>query len=206
MAYVKLTTALRTHIESQASYLFNNRLEQNQKEIAHAFDAQQLLDAFISSDVKHRLSQVPKEYLMWQESFTVNLFGFKHTAHFTKQPIPLTWTSMGWTRHREWEERLDIPCIATLKTLADKEQVITQEKNALQYKVKKLLEAATSLQQVHEHWPTVLDLVPDEIRERFNAVYSRREATQAVKKDLSELFSNEMKTSLIKATMLKDAT
>jgi hypothetical protein len=203
MAYVKLTGALRQHIKSKAYELFTLRIDQNEKAATAAFDGQQIVDALVSSATKQILNQVPPGFLNRRNELNINLFGFYSTIKFHRQAVPLDWLSHG--RWSDLEKRTDIPCVAALKEFGLKRDALFSERDELQRKVQKLLEAATSLQQVHELWPTVLDLVPDDIRERFHKVYSRREATQTVKQDLSEIFNSEMKTSLIKATMLKDA-
>lgn len=89
-----------------------------------------------------------------------------------------------------------MPSYEKVATIARNIYQIKEDCNELQAAVSKILRQCTTLRQVLEVWPSALDYMPDEVKERHAAKTQKREAAQ-----IDEV-ENSTKTLLMKARLL----
>lgn len=89
-----------------------------------------------------------------------------------------------------------MPSYEKVATIARNIYQIREDRNELQAAVSKILRQCTTLRQVLEIWPSALDYMPDEVKERHATKTQKREAAQIDNVD------NDTKTLLMKARLL----
>jgi hypothetical protein len=199
MAVVRFSEELKDAIKTNATALFNKRLEALQGNPPAVGD--EIIDKMFAPYMD-AISRVPSEFLQWADSFTLDRIGntsyvkaYTYKKRFPK-PIDNIKTSLGRiaSNYSASISLADVPEWEGIKAQLDEWKAsikaVEQQRDEFVSGVKAVINAHATLAPALKAWPPLWDLVPEEYKERHRKVVERSKPESAeIGVDLTKLTS-----------------
>lgn len=208
MAVVRITPQIRQHVINKINELFAKRIKAEHDKLQHLDVGMQVFMSRIDKeafDLAVKLNALNIKWVPEISSITVTIAytdtnGLQKAYTFTvpfKPPIPAPSFMQGYQIEIAKNKVLPsmacyAPCVEALKA-AD---AVVAERDTLINTISKLLQQCSTLRQVLDAWPTAMDYMPDEVRQRHAAKSAEKRKTE-----IDEV-SEEAKILLMKARMI----
>ena len=210
MATVRITHDIRCHVKHKFEDLYRERINRKQKELQHLDignvcymhyvpakyrELAQQLNADPDGlwvDTVHNIA-VKMTYIKDDEARTATTVGFTVPLD---PPMPLPLRMHGYGTRFELLESM-APYEHVKKICLDIDTMNKERDKLIEQIVDGVLSKCSTLRQVLELWPTAMDFMPDEVKQKHAAKTEKR---QSVVEELS--IDNDVKVSLMKARML----
>lgn len=210
MATVRITNDIRYYVKNRFEALYRDRIERKFKELHNLDIGNVCYQHYIPAKYRELAQQLNADsdgpWLDLAHNVTIEMTYRKNNADQTETTVlfaaPLEPPAPLPHRLRNYYTKLKL-----LESMAPYEHAkkIYLELDAMHEERNKLIEQivngvlveCSTLRQVLELWPTALDFMPDEVKQRHAAKPEKR---RSVVKELS--IDNDVKVSLMKARML----
>lgn len=210
MATVHITNNIRSHVKNKLETLYRERIERKNEELQNLNIANVCCLHYIPAKYRELAQQLnDDEHGLWLENVsyvTIEMSYLKDDANRTKttvrflaplnppMPLPLRMHDYG-AKFKLLESMA--PYEHAKKIYLDLDAMNEERDKLIGQIVDGVLTKCSTLRQVLEVWPTAMDFMPDEIKQRHAAKTEKR---QSIVEELS--IDNDVKVSLMKARML----
>lgn len=210
MATVRITNDIRYHVRNKFDALYRERIERKQKELQNLDIGNVCYLHYIPAKYRELAQQLNAdgdgEWLDKVANITIEMTYLKNDADRTKTtvaftvpfkpPVPLPQRLHGYGAKFKLLESM-APYEHAKKIYLDLDSMNEERDKLIGQIVDGVLTKCSTLRQVLELWPTAMDFMPDEVKQRHAAKTEKR---QSVVEELS--IDNDVKVSLMKARML----
>ena len=210
MATVRITNDIRCHVKNRFNALYLARIERKQKELQNLDIGNVCYLHYIPAKYRELAQQLNADgdgpWLDTVNSITVEMTYLKNDANCTKTtvtftvplkpPAPLPRRLRGYGANFKMLETM-APYEHAKKICLDLDHIDEERGKLVAQIVDGVLTKCSTLRQVLELWPTALDFMPDDVKQKHSAKTEKR---QSVVEELS--IDNDVKVSLMKARML----
>ena len=210
MATVRITNDIRCHVKNRFNALYLARIERKQKELQNLDIGNVCYLHYIPAKYRELAQQLNADgdgpWLDTVNSITVEMTYLKNDANCTKTtvtftvplkpPAPLPRRLRGYGVKFKMLETM-APYEHAKKICLDLDHIDEERGKLVAQIVDGVLTKCSTLRQVLELWPTALDFMPDDVKQKHSAKTEKR---QSVVEELS--IDNDVKVSLMKARML----
>lgn len=211
MATVRITNDIRYHVKNKFEELYRERIERKQKELRNLGIGNMCYMHYIPAKYRELAQQLndDDEHGCWLEKIhdvTIEMTYLKNDANRTKtvvqfnaplnppMPLPLRMKIYG-AKFKLLESMA--PYEHVKKIYLDLDTMREERDRLIDQIIGGVLTKCSTLRQVLELWPTAMDFMPDDIKQKHAAKTEKR---QSVVDELS--IDNDVKVSLMKARML----
>lgn len=210
MATVRITNDIRYHVKDKFEALYRERIERKQKELQNLDIGNVCYLHYVPAKYRELAQQLNAdddgEWLDTVSNIAIEMTYLKNDANRTKTtvvfkvpfkpPVPLP------QRLRSNNARFKLlesmaPYEHAKKIYLDLDTMNEERDKLIGQIVNGVLTKCSTLRQVLELWPTAMDFMPDEVKQKHAAKTEKR---QSVVEELS--IDNDVKVSLMKARML----
>ena len=213
MATVRITEKIRKEVSHNIEMLFDARLKKKYEELQHLDVAMQVFMRRISRE-EFDLAQKLNAEVPWVNKISTMLVRIEYAsvkgvkrkkANFSvrfESPVPAPLSFQGYNINDE-KNIVDpsLPCYQPCVDVLLEFDRMIKERDTLRNSIDALLSSCSTLRQVLEKWPTALDFMPDEVKEKHA---EKVEPTKKKAKIISEV-DDRAKMLLMKARMLNGA-
>lgn len=210
MATVRITNDIRYHVKNKFEALYRERIERKTKELQHLDIGNVCYQHHVPAKYRELAQQLNTDgdgsWLETADNLNVEMTYLKNDANRTKTTVvfivPLEPPVSLPHRLRGYYARLKLlesmaPYEHAKKIFLELDAMIEERDKLIDQIVNGVLTKCTTLRQVLELWPTAMDFMPDEVRQKHAAKPEKR---QTVMEELS--IDDDVKVSLMKARML----
>ena len=210
MATVRITDSIRYHVRKRLESLYNERIERKKKELQNLDIGNVCYQHYVPAKYRELAQQLNADsdgpWLGTVSDIPVKMTYVKNDADRTKAvvfftvpinpPVPLP------QRLRSYDARFELlesmaPYEHAKKIFLEVDAMVEERDKLVEQIVNGVLDKCVTLRQVLELWPTALDFMPEEVKQRHAAKTERR---QSVAEKVS--IDDDVKVSLMKARML----
>lgn len=210
MATVRITNDIRYHVKNKFEALYRERIERKQKELQNLDIGNVCYLHYVPAKYRELAQQLNADgdgqWLNTVSSITIEMTYLANDANRTKKtvtfsvpfkpPVPLPQRLHGYNARFKLLESM-APYEHAKKIYLDLDTMNEERDKLIGQIVDGVLTKCSTLRQVLELWPTAMDFMPDEVKQRHAAKTEKR---QSVVEELS--IDNDVKVSLMKARML----
>lgn len=210
MATVRITDSIRYHVQSKFGELYRERIERKQKELQNLDIGNVCYLHYVPAKYRELAQQLNADgdgaWLETVSNVTIEMTYLKNDANRTKTtvvfsvplkpPVPLPQRLRGYGAKFKLLESM-APYEHAKKIYLELDAMTEERDKLIGQIVNGVLAKCSTLRQVLELWPTAMDFMPDDVRQRHAAKPEKR---QSVAEELS--IDNDVKVSLMKARML----
>lgn len=210
MATVRITKDIRYHVKDKFDALYRERIERKQKELQNLDIGNVCYLHYVPAKYRELAQQLNADgdgqWLDTVSSITIEMTYLandanrpKKTVAFSvpfKPPVPLPTRLRGYSAKFKLLETM-APYEHAKKIYLDLDHMNEERDKLVAQIVDGVLTKCSTLRQVLELWPTALDFMPDDVKQKHSAKTEKR---QSVVEELS--IDNDVKVSLMKARML----
>lgn len=208
MATVRITNDIRSHVRNKFEALYRERIERKRKELQNLDIGNVCYLHYVPAKYRELAQQLNADgdgpWLNLVSSITIEMTylkndGTERAVAFTvplNPPVPLP------TRLRVYDAKFKLletmaPYEHAKKIYLDLDTMNEERDKLIDQIVDGVLTKCSTLRQVLELWPTAMDFMPDEVKQKHAAKTEKR---QSIVEELS--IDNDVKVSLMKARML----
>lgn len=210
MATVRITNEIRYHVKSKFEELYRERIERKQKELQNLDIGNVCYLHYVPAKYRELAQQLNADgdgaWLDTVSNIGIEMTYLKNDANRTKTtvvfsvplkpPVPLPQRLRGYGPKFKLLESM-APYEHAKKIYLDLDAMIEERDMLIEQIVRGVLTKCSTLRRVLELWPTAMDFMPDDVKQRHAAKAEKR---QSVVEELS--VDNDVKVSLMKARML----
>ena len=210
MATVRITNDIRYHVRNKFEALYRERIERKNKELQNLDIGNVCYLHYVPAKYRELAQQLNAdgdgEWLDKVRDITIQMTYIKNDANRTKAtvtfmvpfkpPVPLPQRLRGYNARLKLLESM-APYEHAKKIYLDLDAMNEERNKLIGQIVDGVLTKCSTLRQVLELWPTAMDFMPDEVKQKHAAKTEKR---QLVVEELS--IDNDVKVSLMKARML----
>lgn len=210
MATVRITNDIRYHVKNRFEALYRERIERKQKELQNLDIGNVCYLHYVPAKYRELAQQLNADddgqWLDTVSSITIEMTYLANDANRTKTtvtfsvplkpPVPLPQRLRGYGARFKLLESM-APYEYAKKIYLDLDHMNEERDKLVAQIVDGVLTKCSTLRQVLELWPTALDFMPDDVKQKHAAKTEKR---QSVVEELS--IDNDVKVSLMKARML----
>ena len=210
MATVRITHDIRNYVKGRFEALYRERIGRKQNELQNLDIGNVCYQYYIPAKYRELAQQLNTDpdglWIDTVSSIAVKMAYIKDdenrtatTVSFTvplDPPMPLPLRMRGYGIRFELLESM-APYEHAKKIYLDLDMMNEERDKLVEHIVNGVLTKCSTLRQVLELWPTAMDFMPDEVKQKHAAKTEKR---QSVVKELS--IDNDVKVSLMKARML----
>lgn len=210
MATVRITHDIRRHVKHKFEALYRERIGRKQKELQNLDIGNVCYLHYVPAKYRELAQQLNADadgaWLDTVSSIAIEMTYLKNDANRTektvtfsvpfKPPVPLPQRLRGYTVRFKLLESM-APYEHAKKICLDLDAMNEERNKLIEQIVDGVLTKCSTLRQVLELWPTAMDFMPDEVKQKHAAKTEKR---QSVVEELS--IDNDVKVSLMKARML----
>jgi hypothetical protein len=208
MATVRITNDIRSHVKNRFEALYRERIERKQKELQNLDIGNVCYLHYIPAKYRELAQQLNADgdgqWLDTVSSITIQMNyrkndGTERTVAFTvplRPPVPLPTRLRGYGAKFKLLETM-APYEHAKKIYLDLDTMNEERDKLIDQIVDGVLTKCSTLRQVLELWPTAMDFMPDEFKQKHAAKTEKR---QSIVEELS--IDNDVKVALMKARML----
>lgn len=210
MATVRITNDIRYHVKNKFEALYRERIERKQKELQNLDIGNVCYQYYVPAKYRELAQQLNADgdgqWLDTVSSITIEMTYLANDANHTKKtvifsvplkpPVPLPIRLRGYGTKFKLLETM-APYEHAKKIYLDLEHMNEERDKLVAHIVDGVLTKCSTLRQVLELWPTALDFMPDDVKQKHSAKTKKR---QSVVEKMS--IDNDVKVSLMKARML----
>jgi hypothetical protein len=210
MATVRITNEIRWHVKNKLEELYRGRIERKEKELKTLDIGNVCYQHYIPAEYRELAKRLnddkdgpwlePANYVTVRVSYrkkdTDHLMTEKTFPAPLNPPVPMPQRFRGFNARFQLTEQM-APYEHVKKIFLEIDNIIEERDKLISQIVDGVLTKCSTLRQVLQLWPTALDFMPDEARQRHAAKPEKR---QTVVEELS--IDNDVKISLMKARML----
>jgi hypothetical protein len=210
MATVRITNSICSYVRYALEALYNGRIERKREELQHLDIGNVCYQHEVPAKYRELAQQLNADangtWLDEQSSISIKMVYQKNnagqtmaTARFSvpiKPPVPVPHRFRGYGTAFNLLEGM-APYEHAKKIYLDIEAMEEERNKLIEHIVDGVLAKCSTLKQVLKLWPTALDFMPDEVKQRHAAKSGKRSPTA------EQLpISDDVKVSLMKARML----
>lgn len=208
MATVRITNDIRSHVRNKFEALYRERIERKQKELQNLDIGNVCYLHYVPAKYRELAQQLNADgdgpWLNLVSSITIEMTylkndGTERAVAFTvplRPPVPLPTRLRGYDAKFKLLETM-APYEHAKKIYLDLDTMNEERDKLIDQIVDGVLTKCSTLRQVLELWPTAMDFMPDEVKQKHSAKTEKR---QSIVEELS--IDNDVKVSLMKARML----
>lgn len=210
MATVRINNDIRNYVYRKLDALYSERIERKHKELQHLDIGNVCYQHYIPAKYRELAQQLNTDadgpWLDTVSSANVEMTYFKDAANQTettvmfavplKPPVPLPQRLRGYYASFKLLESM-APYEHAKKIYLELDAMTEERNKLIEQIVNGVLTKCSTLRQVLELWPTAMDFMPDDVKQKHAAKTEKR---QSVVEELS--IDNDVKVSLMKARML----
>lgn len=210
MATVRINDSIRYHVRSKFDSLYSERIERKAKELLNLDIGNVCYQHYVPAKYRELAQQLNADddgaWIDTVNSVTVEMSYVENDAHHTektvafsvplKPPVPLPQRFRGWAAKFKLLESM-APYEHAKKIRLELDAMTEERDKLIKQIVDGVLTKCSTLRQVLELWPTAMEFMPDDVKQRHAAKPEKR---QSVVEELS--IDNDIKVSLMKARML----
>lgn len=208
MATVRITNDIRSHVRNKFEALYRERIERKQKELQNLDIGNVCYLHYVPAKYRELAQQLNADgdgpWLNLVSSITIEMTylkndGTERAVAFTvplRPPVPLPTRLRGYDAKFKLLETM-APYEHAKKIYLDLDTMNEERDKLIDQIVDGVLIKCSTLRQVLELWPTAMDFMPDEVKQKHAAKTEKR---QSIVEELS--IDNDVKVSLMKARML----
>lgn len=210
MATVRITNDIRYYVRNKFEALYRERIERKQKELQNLDIGNVCYLHYVPAKYRDLAQQLNADgdgqWLDTVSSITIEMTYPANDANRTKKtvtfsvpfkpPVPLP-TRLRWYGAKFKLLETMAPYEHAKKIYLDLDHMNEERDKLVAQIVDGVLTKCSTLRQVLELWPTALDFMPDNVKQKHSAKTEKR---QSVVEELS--IDNDVKVSLMKARML----
>lgn len=210
MATVRITNEIRYHVKNKFEALYRERIERKKKELQNLDIGNVCYLHYVPAKYRELAQQLNADgdgaWLDTVSNVAVEMTYLKNDANRTettvvftvpfKPPVPLPQRLCSYGARFKLLESM-APYEHAKKIYLDLDTMNEERDKLIGQIVDGVLTKCSTLRQVLELWPTAMDFMPDEVKQRHAAKTEKR---QSVVEELS--IDNDVKVSLMKARML----
>lgn len=210
MATVRITNDIRSHVRNKFEALYHERIERKQKELQNLDIGNVCYLHYVPAKYRELAQQLNADgdgqWLDTVRSITIEMTYLKNDANHTeatvaftvplRPPVPLPIRLRGYGAKFKLLETM-APYEHAKKIYLDLDTMNEERDKLVAQIVDGVLTKCSTLRQVLELWPTAMDFMPDEVKQKHAAKTEKR---QSIVEELS--IDNDVKVSLMKARML----
>lgn len=210
MATVRITHDIRNHVKRTFEELYRKRINRKKEELQHLNIGNVCYQHYIPASYRRLVQQLNTDLDgKWVEeasSIVIEMTYHKDDAHhaettvlFTvpfKPPVPLPQRLRNYSAKFKLLESM-APYEHAKKIYLELDALNEERDKLIGQIVNGVLTKCSTLRQVLELWPTAMDFMPDEVRQKHAAKTEKR---QSVVEELS--IDDDVKVSIMKARML----
>lgn len=210
MATVHITNDIRYHVKNKFEALYHERIERKNKELQNLDIGNVCYLHYVPAKYRELAQQLNAdgdgEWLDKVANITITMTYRKNDTDQTattvrfqtsfNPPVPLPQRLRGYGARLELLESM-APYEHAKKIYLDLDAMVEERDKLIDQIVNGVLTKCSTLRQVLELWPTAMDFMPDEVKQKHAAKTKKR---QSVVEELS--IDNDVKVSLMKARML----
>lgn len=210
MATVRITNDIRYHVKNKFEALYRERIKRKQKELQNLDIGNVCYLHYIPAKYRELAQQLNADgdgrWIDTVSSITIEMTYLANDANCTektvafsvpfKPPVPLPTRLRGYGARFKLLESM-APYEHAKKICLDLDTMNEERDKLIDQIVNGVLTKCSTLRQVLELWPTAMDFMPDDVKQKHSAKTEKR---QSVVEELS--IDNDVKVSLMKARML----
>ena len=208
MATVRITNDIRSHVRNKFEALYHERIERKRKELQNLDIGNVCYLHYVPAKYRELAQQLnadgdgPWLNLVSDVNIQMNYRkndGTERTVFFMvplRPPVPLPTRLRGYDAKFKLLETM-APYEHAKKIYLDLDTMNEERDKLIDQIVDGVLIKCSTLRQVLELWPTAMDFMPDEVKQKHAAKTEKR---QSIVEELS--IDNDVKVSLMKARML----
>lgn len=210
MATVHITNNIRNYVRNKLNELYRERIERKNKELQNLDIGNVCYLHYVPAKYRELAQQLNADgdgpWLGTVSNIAIEMTYRKNDANHTKTtvvfmvpfkpPVPLPQRLCGYSATLKLLESM-APYEHAKKIYLDLDAMNKERDKLIGQIVDGVLTKCSTLRQVLELWPTAMDFMPDEVKQKHAAKTEKR---QSVVKELS--IDNDVKVSLMKARML----
>ena len=210
MATVHITNNIRSHVKNKLETLYRERIERKNKELQNLDIGNVCYLHYVPAKYRELAEQLNADgdgqWLDTVSSITIQMTYLANDANRTKKtvtfsvpfkpPVPLPTRLRGYGAKFKLLESM-APYEHAKKIYLDLDAMNEERDKLVAQIVGGVLTKCSTLRQVLELWPTALDFMPDDVKQKHAAKTEKR---QSVTEEL--LIDDDVKVSLMKARML----
>lgn len=210
MATVRITNDIRYHVKNKFEALYRERIERKQKELQNLDIGNVCYLHYVPAKYRELAQQLNADgdgaWLDTVSNIAIEMTYLKNDANQTettvtftvplKPPVPLPQRLRGYNARFKLLESM-APYEHAKKIYLDLDHMNEERDKLVAQIVDGVLTKCSTLRQVLEVWPTALDFMPDDVKQKHSA---KTKKCQSVVEELS--IDNDVKVSLMKARML----
>lgn len=210
MATVRITNDIRNHVRNKFGELYRERIERKQKELQNLDIGNVCYLHYVPAKYRELAQQLNADgdgqWLDTVSNIAIEMTYLKNDADSTETtetftvpiepPVPLPLRMRGYYKRFKLLETM-APYEHAKKIYLDLNAMNEERNRLIKQIVDGVLTKCSTLRQVLELWPTAMDFMPDDVKQRHAAKPEKR---QSVVEELS--IDNDVKVSLMKARML----
>ena len=209
MATVHITNNIRSHVKNKLETLYRERIERKNKELQNLDIGNVCYLHYVPAKYRELAEQLNADgdgqWLDTVSSITIQMTYLANDANRTKKtvtfsvpfkpPVPLPTRLRGYGAKFKLLETM-APYEHAKKIYLDLDTMNEERDKLIDQIVDGVLIKCSTLRQVLELWPTAMDFMPDEVKQKHAAKTEKR---QSIVEELS--IDNDVKVSLMKARM-----
>lgn len=210
MATVRITNDIRSHVRNKFEALYRERIERKRRELQNLDIGNVCYLHYVPAKYRELAQQLNADgdgqWLDTVRSITIEMTYLKNDANHTEAtvaftaplnpPVPLPIRLRGYGAKFKLLETM-APYEHAKKIYLDLDTMDEERDKLVAQIVDGVLTKCSTLRQVLELWPTAMDFMPDEVKQKHAAKTEKR---QSIVEELS--IDNDVKVSLMKARML----
>lgn len=210
MATVHITNNIRNYVRNKLNELYRERIERKQKELQNLDIGNVCYLHYVPAKYRELAQQLNADgdgaWLDTVSNIAIEMTYLANDANRTKKtvtfsvplmpPVPLPQRLHGYGARIKLLESM-APYEHAKKIYLDLDTMNEERDKLIGQIVDGVLIKCSTLRQVLELWPTALDFMPDDVKQKHSAKTEKR---QSVVEELS--IDNDVKVSLMKARML----
>ena len=210
MATVRITNDIRSHVRNKFEALYRERIERKREELQNLDIGNVCYLHYVPAKYRELAQQLNADgdgqWLDTVSSITIEMTYLKNDANHTERavaftvplrpPVPLPTRLRGYGAKFKLLETM-APYEHAKKIYLDLDTMNEERDKLIDQIVDGVLIKCSTLRQVLELWPTAMDFMPDEVKQKHAAKTEKR---QSIVEELS--IDNDVKVSLMKARML----
>ena len=210
MATVRITNEIRGYVLKKFEALYHERIQRKREELQNLDIGNVCYLHYIPAKYRELAQQLNADgdgaWLEKSGDINIEMTYFKNDANRTKTtvvfnvpfkpPVPLPQRLRNYSTRFKLLESM-APYEHAKKIYFDIDSMTEERDKLIDQIINGVLTKCSTLRQVLELWPTALDFMPDEVKQKHAAKTEKR---QSVVEELS--IDNDVKVSLMKARML----
>jgi len=210
MATVRITNEIRGYVLKKFEALYHERIQRKSEELQNLDIGNVCYQHYIPAKYRELAQQLNADgdgaWLDNVSTIAIEMTYLKNDANRTKKtvtftvpfkpPVPLPTRLRGYGAKFKLLETM-APYTHAKKIYLDLDHMNEERDKLIDQIINGVLTKCSTLRQVLELWPTALDFMPDEVKQKHAAKTEKR---QSVVEELS--IDNDVKVSLMKARML----